>query len=92
VTTYIFMLTAETATRLNGPMLRALKAEFPEHVFEVGRAEDPEFANSILPIIGTASTDADKPGHIVEPDRIEVVMVRNAFAEILEELRDWKPS
>jgi hypothetical protein len=92
MTTYIFMLTPETATRLNGPVLSALKAEFPEHAFEVGRTDHAEFHNSIVPLIGTASTDADQPGHIIEPDRIEVVMVRNAFAEILNELLDRKPS
>jgi hypothetical protein len=26
----------------------------------------------MVPLIGTASTDADKPGYIVEPDRIEM--------------------
>jgi hypothetical protein len=77
---------------LNGPVLNALKAEFPEHAFEVGRTDHPDFHDSVVPIIGTASTDADKPGRIVEPDKIEVAMVRKAFAGLLEELRDWKPS
>jgi hypothetical protein len=91
MTTYIFMLSPETANTLNGPVLSALKAEFPEHAFQVGRTDHTEFHNSIIPLIGTASTDADKPGHIVEPDKIEVAMVRNAFANLLKELRDWKP-
>ena len=57
-------------------MLRALKAEFPEHVFEAGQAEHPEFNDSILPIFGTASADTDKPSFIVEPDKVEVALSR----------------
>jgi hypothetical protein len=81
------MLTPETANRLNGRVLSTLKAEFPEHAFEVGRTDHAEFHDSIVPLIGTASTDADKPGRIVEPDKTEVAMVRNAFAILLEDLR-----
>jgi hypothetical protein len=74
-------------------VLSALRAKFPDHAFQVGRTDQAEFHNSIIPLIGTAaSTDADKPDRIVEPDKIEVAMVRNAFASLLEELRDWKPS
>jgi hypothetical protein len=80
MTTYIFMLTPETETRLKAAMLRALKAEFPEHVFEAGRVDHPEFNDSILPIIGTVGADTDKPGRIVEPDRIEVK--RRRFAPL----------
>lgn len=92
MTTYIFMLAPETETRLKARILHALNAEFPEHDFEAGPADYPEFNDSILPIIGTAGTDPDKPGRIVEPDKIEVALVRNAFAEMIEKLRDWKPS
>jgi hypothetical protein len=75
-TTYIFMLTPETETTLKARILYALNAEFPEHVFEAGRAVHPEFHDSILPIIGAASTDADKPSFIVEPDKVEVAQKR----------------
>lgn len=81
-------LYAHAETAKNGPALSALKAEIPEHAFEAGRTDYTEVHDSIIPLISTASTDADKPGRIVEPDKIEVAIVRNAFASLLEEMRD----
>lgn len=89
--TFIFMLTPETERLLAERVQTELYAQFPDHHFEAGQADIPEFENTILPLHGTAG-DEETPGKVVIPDGDEVQRVKDAFGTILEKIRSWKPS
>lgn len=91
MTTFIFMLTPETERLLAERVLDALSNQFPEHEFEAGVADIGEFENTILPLHGTAG-EVENPGRVIVPSATEVRDVRQAFQQILAEVKDWKPS
>lgn len=91
MTTYLFMLTPETEQALVDRVIHELEQQFPEHEFLGGGADIPEFENSILAVHGTAGSGED-PGTARVPNQVEVQTVKEAFAAILEDARNWKPS
>ena len=91
MSTFLFMLTPETERVLVERVTQELDDQFPEHEFIAGRADIPEFENTILAVHGTAGS-GEVVGIVRVPDEAEVQRVKDAFAAILEGVRDWKPS
>ncbi|KQW22828.1 hypothetical protein ASC80_05665 [Afipia sp. Root123D2] len=91
MTTFLFMLTPATERVLVERVTQELDDQFPEHEFIAGGADIPEFENTILAVHGTAGK-GEVPGIVRVPDEAEVQRVKDAFAVILEGVRDWKPS
>jgi hypothetical protein len=88
--TFIFMLTPETERLLAERVQAELYAQFPEHHFEAGQADIPEFENTILPLHGTE--DEEEPGKSAIPDGDEVQRVKDAFETILDKMTGSEPS
>lgn len=66
-----------------------LATTFPEHDFVAGSADFSDLENSI--IHGSAGS-IDEPGTLILPNEAEVEEVKLAFQQLLDGLRDWKPS
>jgi hypothetical protein len=91
MTTFLFMLTPDSESALVERVSIALEAQFPAHEFAAGGADYPEFENSILAVHGTAGS-GETPGVVHPPEPKEVQRVKEAFASILNESKNWKTS
>ncbi|WP_425994946.1 hypothetical protein [Afipia sp. DC4300-2b1] len=88
MSTFIFMLTPETATAIGERMLTELSSRFPEHEFEFAESEMDDLENAILPILD----DEERPGRYTCPEDSEVERVQEAFGRLLADSIEWKAS
>jgi hypothetical protein len=91
MTAFIFMLTPGASDAEVHHVMAELATTFPEHDFVAGGADFPDLENSIMAIHGSAGS-IDEPGTMILPNEAEVEEVKLAFQQLLDGLREWKPS
>jgi hypothetical protein len=91
MTTFIFTLTPDATSAAFERVIAELEAAFPQHEFLAGDPDVGGFENTILALHGSAGSGG-LPGEIMLPKLAEVSEVKMAFRQIIEDLKDWKPS